>query len=177
MKSKIIVGIICGSFILIGLSFAQETQQKIELPELDLEQKWKRAESNLIYFIVCGITFAKANGFTPEEYGTHTGEVAAPGWGQRHKGEVAYLVRGISRNKQQFSNFQMEILSESDTAIKAKMKGFGEIKIGNRLRHEISSEDYIRFFGKKWEVIADHLELVYEQEIEGEWLNFTVSKK
>lgn len=39
------------------------------------------------------------------------------------------------------------------------------------------SIEHIRFFGKKWKVIADHLELEYKHELEGEWLIFTVSKK
>jgi hypothetical protein len=71
----------------------------------------------------------------------------------------------------------MEILSESETVVKARMKGFGEIKVGNRRRHEISAEDYIRFFGKKWETISDHLELEYKQKVDGDWIIFTVSKK
>ena len=71
----------------------------------------------------------------------------------------------------------MEILDESAVAIQARMKGFGEIKVKNRRRQEITADEYIRFFGKKWEVIADHLELEYEQKVDGEWLVFSVAKK
>jgi hypothetical protein len=37
---------------------------RIALPQLTLQQKWETAESNLAYFIVCGISYAKAHGQT-----------------------------------------------------------------------------------------------------------------
>jgi hypothetical protein len=61
----------------------------------------------------------------------------------------------------------MEILSETEIAIKTGMKGSAEIKVKNRRRQEITADEYIRFFGKKWEAIADHLELEYKQKVEG----------
>jgi hypothetical protein len=53
---------------------------KIELPKLTLQLKWETAESNLVYFIVCGISYAKFCGQTAEEFGTWAGQVAVPSW-------------------------------------------------------------------------------------------------
>jgi hypothetical protein len=153
------------------------TQTRVELPQLTLEEKWRKAESNLIYFVVSGIAYAKAKGESPEAYGTFAGEVAAPSW-EEVKGEgPRALVEGIAWNKQQFHNFQIEILSESETAIEARMKGFGEDDVREWPEPGVTVDDYARFFEKKWEAIADYLGLEYEQEVEGEWTVFTVADK
>jgi len=153
------------------------TKMRVELPQLTLEQKWRKAESNLIYFVVSGIAYAKAKGESPEDFGTFAGDVAAPSW-EEAKGEgPRALVEGISRNKQQFQSFQMEILSESETAIEARMKGFGEDAIRERAEPQVTVDDYVRFFEKKWEAIADYLGLEYKQEVEGDWTVFTVAEK
>jgi hypothetical protein len=145
------------------------------LPQLTLEQKWETAESNLIYFVVCGIAYAKSRGASPEEFGAFAGNIAS--WEEaRGKGPQA-LVEGISWNKQQFRNFQMEILSESQSSITARMKGFGEDAIRRRKGSTVTVDDYLRFFEKKWQAIARNLGLEYKQEIAGDWIVFTVSGK
>jgi hypothetical protein len=153
------------------------TSRKLELPRLTLEQKWKTAEGNLIYFVVSGIVFAKSKGASPEDFGICAGNVAAPYWQQyRGQGPQA-LVLGISRNKQQFRDFQLEILSESDTVIEARMKGFGEDDVREYSNLGVTMDDYVHFFEKKWEIIAESLGLEYKQEAAGEWTVFTVREK
>jgi hypothetical protein len=133
------------------------------------------AESNLIYFNVSGIADAKSKGESPEDFGTFAGDVAAPSW-EKEKGPQT-LVEGISWNKQQFHKFQMEILSESEMAIEARMKGFGEDAIGERLEPLVTMDEYYRFFEKKWLAIANYLDLEYEQRREGDWIIITISAK
>ena len=150
---------------------------RVELPLLTLDQKWRMAESNLIYFVVSGIAYAKSKGESPEDFGTFAGDVAAPTWEDaRGKGPQA-LVEGISNNKQQFHDFQMEILSESEAVIEARIRGFGETAVSRRPVPLVSEDEYIRFFEKKWEAIADYLELEYTQRSEGDWIVLTVSVK
>ena len=149
----------------------------VEIQKLTLEQKWQTAESDLIYFVVCGISYAKSRGETAEDLGTWAGEVAAPSWERRKNQGPRGLVEGIAKNKQQFRNFEIEILNESAMSIQAKIRGFGEDLVRQRPRHEITVEDYIRFFDKKWIAIADYLGLEYKQHVEGDWVIFTVTEK
>ena len=120
----------------------------VEIPQLTLQQKWETAESNLIYFIACGIAYAKSRGETAEDFGKWAGEVAAPSWEKRKNQGARGLVEGIAKNKQQFRNFKIEILNESAESIQARIKGFGEDLVRQRPRHEITTDDYIRFFNK-----------------------------
>jgi hypothetical protein len=164
----------------------EKREQEIELPQLTLEDKWEVARGNIIYFVVCGITYAKSKDGSPEEFGTHAGNVAAPFWRtgvgglrMRTKEEVgealAYFVEGISENYQQFKDFQMEILSQEATAVKVRMKNFGEDVI--RGESGVTVDEYFRFFEKKWEAIANSLGLEYKQDTKGDWTYFTVTKK
>jgi hypothetical protein len=49
----------------------------------------------------------------------------------------------------------MEILSESEMSIQARMKSFGENSIHQFFKSEVSVDVYIQFFDKKWVAIAD----------------------
>lgn len=86
-------------------------------------------------------------------------------------------MKGIAYNKQQFRDFEIKIMAESALTIQARMRGFGEDAIRRRPRSEITVDDHIQFFGKKWIAIADYLELAYSQRIEGDWVIFTVTDK
>lgn len=153
------------------------TSTRVELPQLTLEEKWSRAASNLVYFVVSGILYAKSKGESAETFGTFAGDVAAPFWEEaKGKGPRA-LVNGISRNKQQFADFQMEILSESETAVEARMKGFGQRIIAEHWEPQVTVDEYVRFFERKWEAIADYLDLEYQQRAEGDWTVVTVTVK
>ncbi len=145
--------------------------------QLTVEQKWATAEENLIYFIVCGITYAKAHGQTADDFGGWAGQVAAPLWEEEKRQNLGPLglVEGISHDMQQFHGFMMEILDESEKRIRARMKYFGENVIHQQPQYGISVDEYIRFFDRKWRVIADFLGLAYEQQVDGDWVVFTVA--
>lgn len=147
----------------------------IQFPELTIEERWNTAESNLVYFIVCGIAYAKAMGRTPGDFGTFSGNVA--NWKNAAKRDPKVLIEGIYRNKRQFKDFEMEIVRESGDVIEAKMRGFGEDLVRKRQMQDITVEDYFNFFKKKWEAIGNQLELVYKQRLEGNWLQITVTKR
>jgi hypothetical protein len=167
----------------------QVRKAEIELPRLTLEDKWEVARGNLIYFVVSGITYAKSKDGSPEEFGTHAGNVAVPFWrmgadglemGTKEEiGEVlAYFVKGVSENYQQFKDLQMEILSKETTEVKVRMKNFGEDVIRDEFAESgVTADEYFRFFEKKWEAIANSLRLEYKQHTRDDWTYFTVTKK
>ena len=166
----------------------EKREHEIELPRLTLEDKWEVARGNIIYFVVSGITYAKSKDGSPEEFGAHAGNVAAPFWRTgagglktRSKAEVgalAYFVAGMSEAYQQFKDFQMEILGQEARAVKVRMKNFGEDVIRDLFTESgVTVDEYFRFFEKKWEAIANSLGLEYKQDTKGDWTYFTVSKK
>lgn len=167
-----------------------EIRTKINLSLLTLENKWEVARGNLVYFVVCGITYAKSKGGSPERFGTHAGEIAAPFWRkglgglkmrtkeQVDRNSLAYFVEGMSENYQQFKDFQMEILGQEATMVKARMKNFGEDFVRDFFTESgVTVDEYFAFFEKKWEAIANSIGLEYKQHTVGDWTHFAVTKK
>jgi len=146
----------------------------VQFPKLTIEEKCNTAESNLVYFIVCGIAYAKATGGTAEDFSFFSGNIA--NWENSKKRESKVMIEGIYRNKSQFKDFEIEIVRESEDFIEAKMRGFGEDLVRKRPKQDISVEEYLSFFGKKWEAIAKQLELTYKQSLQGQWLHISVTK-
>ena len=86
-------------------------------------------------------------------------------------------MEGIAYNKQQFQGFEIETLAKSALTIEARIRRFGDNAIRRRPRSEITVDDYIQFFNKKWIAIADYLGLAYSQRMEGDWVIFTMADK
>jgi hypothetical protein len=178
MRNKTILRAILVVFIFSGTMFAQEMEKKkIELPKLTLEQKWNRAELNFMSTIVGSIGYIKSLGKTAGDYGKALGEFVAPSWkGGIGKG-VSYFIQGMYRNWQIFKNFQMEILDESESSFKAKIKGVGESYIESGSEIGATKDDLYDCWNGVLKEIADYLGLIYEQKIEGDWIVFTVTEK
>jgi hypothetical protein len=156
--------------------FSQTQKITIQLPRLSVEQKWKTAEGNLVYFIVSGISYAKSKGETAEDFGTWAGNIGCPYWKTIDSLTPAKFVQEISNNKQQFKDFQMEIIAASSLVVKGKMKGYGNKILSFFDTGGVTEEDYVHFFNNKWMAIAKCVGLNYKQETIGEWVYFSVSK-
>lgn len=163
-------------FFVILISSFNLFSQTIELPKLTTEQRWETAEGNIVYFIISGISFAKSQGQTAADYGTWTGNIGCPYWKSIDSMSITRFVQEISANKQQFKDFQMEILENNNSSIKGRMKGYGLNWLKMMSWGGVSEKEYEEFFANKWKAIADCVGLVYQQESAGEWTNFTVSK-
>ncbi|MEI6061577.1 MAG: hypothetical protein WCR72_12770 [Bacteroidota bacterium] len=175
MKYKIITAAIV-MLSIVNVIYAQEKNETVKLPVLTVEQKWETAEGNLIYFVISGISYAKSKGQTAEDFGVWAGKVGCPYWQTLDSLTPAKFVQQISMNKQQFKNFQMEILEAKKSSVKGRMKGFGNNLVTEYNLGGVTEDDYRRFFAKKWETIAGCVKLVYTQKEEGEWTYFNVTK-
>ena len=181
MRNKTIVGLILFTFIFCASITAQEkkekTDQKIELPELYLEQKLDRTVTNLAAFITSSIAYTKSMGKTAEDYGKFIGETFTPSWeGAKGKG-ISPFIQGMYRNLQPDKNFRMEILSESKTSVEGRMNRYGEATVKAYARTGVTNEEVDACFGKVWETIANYLGLEYKQKAEGDWIVFTITEK
>jgi len=181
MGNKIIIKILLIVFIFSVSIYAQEkkeqTEQKIELPKLYLEQKLDRAVMNLSAIITGGIAFAKSVGKTPEDYGKFIGEVFAPGWeGIKGKG-ISGFIENMYKNFQTDKNCKWEILSESDKSVRVKMNRFGDATVKAYAETGVTTEEYDLCMGKIMEVITNYLGFDFKQELKEDWIIFTVSER
>jgi hypothetical protein len=176
MKLQIIAGAIV-AISTLNFIYAQDKNETVELPVLTVEQKWETAEGNLIYFVISGISYAKSKGKTAADFGVYAGKVGCTYWQSIDSLTPSKFTQQISINKQQFKDFRMEILEAGKSYVKGRMKGFGNALITAYNLGGVTEDDYLQFFAKKWETIADCVNLVYAQQAKGEWIYFTVSEK
>jgi len=71
----------------------------------------------------------------------------------------------------------MEILNETETMFKAKIKGIAEDYVKKWPGSGVTVEEYLGFFEQLLLQITKYLGLEYKQRIEGDWIVFTVSEK
>ena len=150
----------------------------IDLPQFSIEEKLVRTVRNIAARDIGGIAYAKSIGKTPEDYGEFFGELTAFFWADiKGKGPVPF-VQNLHRFLQTDSNLKMEILSISKTSVTVKMTVYGETHIGAFFEDlGVTREEYVRYLGKNFGVIADRLGLCYEQTLEGDWLTITLNEK
>jgi len=179
MRNKIIIQLII--FIFSSVIYTQEvqeqTEQKIELPKMYLEQKLDRAVMNWTAIMTGSIAYIKTLGVTPEAYGEYMGNIFAPGWEGSKGRSIPRFIETMYKNYQSDLNCRWEILSESEKSVKVKMNRFGDAILKDFADTGVTTEEYDRFFGKLMEVITNYLGFDYKQELEGDWIVFTVSEK
>ena len=176
MKRRIILRTFLVVFLFAGFISAQETATKIDLPELTLEQKVSRSAWGNTNFFVLGISFAKSVGKTAEDYGKHQVELWAPGWSANKRSPIR-MIRVTYLNSCANPNFKMEIFEASEAKVKGRMTVNGIGNFTGGMYYGVSLDEYMSC-GKVWrEGLADYLGLVWEQDFDGEWINFTLSVK
>jgi len=175
MRKKTIIGTILIIFLFSSTIIAQEKKQKVEVPQLTLEQKWKRAEYNMTSIIIGGIAYAKSLGKSPSHYGKYMGELFATSW----EGPISVtdFIESMHWNWQMWANFQIEVLEESENFYKAKIKGIGEKLAKEWTDSGVTLNEYYDCLGQVMNQIAESLGLEYEQKVEGEWIVFKVTAK
>ena len=175
MRNKTIVGTILIIFLFSSTSIAQEKKQKVEAPQLTLEQKWQRAESNLTSTLIASIAYAKSLGKSSSHYGKYMGEMFATSWDGQFS--VADFIEAMHWNWQMWGDFQIEDLEESENFYKAKVKGVGEKYVTGWTDSGVTLNEYYDCWGQMMTQIAKSLGLEYEQKVEDDWIVFTVTEK
>lgn len=175
MKNRIIVGTILFAFLLSGTVFTQEKKQKVEAPQLTVEQKWKRSMYNLTSIFIASIAYAKSQGKSPSHYGKYMGELFATSW-EGVKG-VTDFIEAMHWNWQMWEDFQIEVLEESENFYKAKIKGIGEKYVTGWPEAGVTLNEYYDCWEQVMNQITKSLGLEFKQNIEGDWIVFTVAEK
>jgi hypothetical protein len=181
MRIEKIMGTILAFLILSHFIVSQEKKaEKIELPQLKIEQKWQVARNNLTSFSMATIAFAKSLGKTPEDFGEFYGELTASTYQARVK-SVKEFVQAIHTLGQIFysekEDYKIEILSESEISVEGRMSIPAAYPLKYWADPGVTVEEYLRYWGKLWAVTAGHCGMEYKQKFEGDWVYFTVSKK
>lgn len=170
MSAILVVLLLCSSRLTRG-----GEGQTVDLPQLTLEQKLDRSVRNTVGREVVGIAYAKSMGKTAEDFGEFMGRQTAFFWADiKEKGPVPF-VQYWYRFLQTDRSSSMEIVSVTHTSVTARMSVYGVASVRALERLGVTVEEYARYLGKMSELLADYVGLDYSQELEGDWIVFTVA--
>ncbi len=160
------------------LSYIPDTEGKLNLPRLSLKQKRDRLAWLCDLSMIMGISYAKSEEKSVEDFARYCGEQYAPGWSESKGKGPASLVSGTFRNMDLWPDFTMEILEESETSYVVKMNRPWADRFGDDgLFYGVTIDEYEKWLEIVMEEIADYLELDYEQKLEEDHLILTIKGK
>lgn len=174
---KVTLQIVFITMFTTGSVFSQSKNSIIQLPKFSNDERWETAESNIVYFIIAGISYAKSNGSSAAAYGTWTGTIGLSYWKSIEGMTPEKFVQEIYANENQFKDYRMEILENDSSVIKGKVKGMGLGWLKMMDWGKVTIEDYEQFFRNKWKAIANGLGYDYDQKTREDWIYFTINKQ
>jgi hypothetical protein len=153
--------------------------QQIDLPELQADFRLQRVSWLTVSAWVGAIAYAKSVGTTPEELGRFWGGLYAQSWSGRRGQGPEGMIAGLYYNFASPADAEVEVLEASRDAIVARRNRpyrvdyFGDS--GERLGVTVFEyEETVRVIA---EMIAESLDLRYQERLMGDWIEFTISRR
>ncbi|MDH4273042.1 MAG: hypothetical protein OEW18_13805 [Candidatus Aminicenantes bacterium] len=160
--------------VLSSFTVSQDkTAEKIDLPQLDVQQKWHVARNNLTSLSMAAIAFAKSSGKTPEDFGAFYGKLTASTYQSMVK-SVKEFAQAPNVLGQIFysekEGYRLEILSASESSVEARMSIPAAYPLKYWTDPGVTVEEYLRYWGAHWAVPAEQMGMEYKQKLEGDWV-------
>ena len=175
LSSILIVSLTLILIVDTAQSQSQKTQEEA-LVQLTVEQQWKRSIWLFDSIQIAAIRHAKSLGQSAEDYGKFVGELFAPSW--EGVSSPWGMIRGMHRNYQLWPDFEMEIIEESDNAVKARFNRPYIIRFGeDGTAYDVSLSEYEMIFKVFHQTVASHLGFDYKQNLDGDWNVIAISRK
>jgi hypothetical protein len=163
--------------LLAGLSASARTQTvEVQLPTLTEAQKWNRMEFHWSSLIAGAIAYAKSKGEGVESLGHFMGKLFAPSWGDTLS--PAGLIRGLYRNGAAWKDFQLQVVTATQTSVTARFNRPWVPDFGTSGNLNGSTPaDVDTLLRIVYEEIATAHGLVYEERRDGEHVVVTVRRR
>ena len=173
MLRPALVGLVVAT--LVAQPSAAQTPQ---WPDYTEEQRWSRMAQLGTLGMVAATAYAKEQGASLEEFGRWWGDLFAPGWGQPGSYGPFEVMRGMRRNFLSWPAIEIEVLSQSETSVSARVTRpwtayFGE----SGTWYGVTLEEYERLNSMFMRHIADYHGLAFEERRDGERLILTFSRR
>jgi len=166
--------------ILVALGLmAQPLTAQVDLTDdRTADQMWARSVFMLTFAQTSMISYASEAGQTAEEFAKWWVEIVGPTWGEPGSRTLAAFVTSMFRNYRLWDGLEFEVLAESETEIRGRMNTpyasyFGE----TGERYGATLEDYRTLSLAIYEGTADYLGFDMTHEVDGDWIEFTVTTR
>jgi hypothetical protein len=164
--------------VLIALAVQPTVVQTPQWPEYTQEQRWSRAALMSTLGAVSALAYAKARGTSLEQFGRWWGDMFAPSWGEPGSYGPFEVMRGMRRNFLCYPDMEVEILSQSESAVSARLNRPWVAHFDDqRALYGVSLEEFDTLQSMFMRRVADYHGLAFEERREGERLIVTFSRR
>lgn len=151
-------------------------QQKFSVPEVSSEQEKEILYNHVIAYFATGITFAKTQGVSAEDYGKYIAEQFKPFW-DPSQGFPAFANTTMFILKGMHPANEMQIVEQSDKMLLFKMKNVDAIfQMGPA--YGITYAEFLECSKGTLETLANYMNTSFEQKTtEDGWYVVTMTAK
>jgi hypothetical protein len=178
---------VVSSFIVVLLPFAVFAQAQpqaappagqtvLEPTKFTDQQRWNRAASQFTVMTIALINLGKSKGMSTDEVGTWLGNLFAPGWPTGLTPQQFF--QAANRNWMLYPDAIIEVVKATDGEVTYRQsrpyaRYFGD----NQVSFGVTLAEFERVFELTFKVIAEHVGLAVEQNVDGPWWVVTLRKK
>jgi hypothetical protein len=160
------------------LAAGQAAAQTPQWPVYTEEQRWTRMAQQGTLGVVAAMAYAKEKGATLEEFGRWWGDMFVPSWGQPGSYGPFEVMRGMRRNVMSWPGMEVEVLSQTETAVTARMNRPWTAYFGDSgTWYGITLEEFERLNSMFMQRVADYHGLAFEERRDGESWVLTFSRR
>jgi len=167
------------SFVIVLFStlvfFSLNAQEKFTVPQLTPEQKTDVLYNHMVAYAVTGISFAKSQEVSAEDYGKFIGKKFAAFWNPEDGfpmlvNRMMYILAGLHPDN------AMQIVEQDDSSITFKLKNV-DLAFQNGPMFDVSYQDFLDCSYGIISVIAEHMNSTFSYEMtEDGWYIVTLRK-
>jgi len=163
-------------FIVLTLtSFFLAAQEKFSVPQVTTDQKIEILYSHVVAYAATGISFAKSQGVTAEDYGKFIGKKFTAYWNpddgfSKLVNQLMFILAGMHPNN------EMQIVDQNAKSITFKLKNV-DLSFRDGPMFDVTYQDFLDCSLGIIEVIAKHMNSKFSQEMTADgWYIATLSQ-
>jgi len=143
--------------------FSLTAQEKFEVPQLTPEQKTEVLYNHVIAYCVTGISFAKSQGVSAEDYGKFIGKKFTAFWNPEDGfpmlvNRMMFILAGLHPGN------EMQIINQDDSSISFKLKNV-DLMFQNGPMFDVTYKDFLDCSYGLISVIAKHMKSTFSHEM------------
>jgi hypothetical protein len=175
----LITCVILVSLSLFPTEFAFGQEKALpQLRQFTVEQRWGRLEQNYNVALIGGIGYAKSINQTAADLAQYFVKAFAPGWGKPNSGRPMDVFRGMRYNMISLPNCKYELIDSLEEKVVGRYsRWYVPAFKDNASLYGVSLDEFEGLIRAVQRGIAEYLGLRYEDRIEGDWVNFSMTKK
>jgi hypothetical protein len=178
MRTAITCTVILSLFLFCTEVASAQQKALPQLRQYTPEERWARLEQNFNTMTIGAIGYIKSLNRTSDDLAQYFVKVYAPTWGKPNSRSPMSVFRGMRYNFNSFPSARFELIDSLENKVTGRYeRWYAPSFKDSATQYGVSLAEFEGLFRAFNRGVAEYLGLVYEDRVEGEWVNFSLTKK